>query len=88
MPTGGGRGYAPFVLTNDVKEGAAAADMWAMIINASGKAEAAYDNAVQEWTFLAADVADVNTVYGVFGYTLVLPFDAGGPVRGPGECSL
>lgn len=78
MPTGGGRGYAPFVLTNDVKESAVAvADMWAMSINASGKAEAAFDDAAQEWTFLAPDVADVNTIYGVFGYTLVLPFTAG-----------
>jgi hypothetical protein len=77
MPTGGGRGYAPKSLSNDLIVGSAVADKWAMSVNSSGKAEAVYDNATQDWTFQTADVADVNTVYGVFGYTLVLPFDAG-----------
>jgi hypothetical protein len=77
MPTGGGRGYAPVVLTNDMKEGVAAADWWTMLVNAFGKAEGVYDDAALEWTFLAPDVADVNTVYGAFGYTLVLAFTAG-----------
>lgn len=77
MPTGGGRGYANKALTNNIVEGAAMADKWAISINSSGKAEAQYSDAEQQWTFLAPDVADGNTVYGVFGYVLVLPFDAG-----------
>jgi hypothetical protein len=77
MPTGGGRGYAPFVLTNNVKEGVVVADKWAMMVNASGKAEATYSNATKVWTFLAPDVADVNTVFGVGGYFLILPFTTG-----------
>ena len=77
MPTGGGRGYAPFVLTNNVKEGVVVADKWAMTVNASGKAEATYSNALKVWTFLAPDVADVNTVFGVGGYFLILPFTTG-----------
>ena len=77
MPIGGGRGYEPKVLTNDLNLGAAAADRWAMVVNSAGKAEAVYDDATQDWIFQTADVADGNTVYGVFGYTLVLPFTAG-----------
>jgi len=78
MPTGGGRGYAQKELTNDLIETATpTADMWAISYNSSGKAQAQYDDAALEWAFLAADVADVNTVYGIFGYSWVLPFDAG-----------
>jgi hypothetical protein len=77
LPVGGGRGYAPKALTNDIVEGALAADKWGVSINAAGKAEGQYSNAEQVWTFQDADVADLNTVYGVFGYVLVLPFDAG-----------
>jgi len=77
LPTGGGRGYAAKVMTNDIVEGASVADRWAISINSAGKAEGQYSNAEQQWTFLAADVADGNTVYGVFGYVLVLPFNAG-----------
>jgi hypothetical protein len=77
LPTGGGRGYAPKAINNVLKEGAAAADLWAISINASGKAQAQYSNVPQEWTFQNADVADGNTFYGVFGYVLVVPFTTG-----------
>jgi len=77
MPTGGGRGYAAKALTNNIVEGAAAADKWAISINSSGKAEAQYSNVPQEWVFQNPDVADGNTVYGIFGYVLVLPFTTG-----------
>lgn len=77
MPTGGGRGYAAKALTNDIKEGVAVADKWAITINSSGKAEAQYSNVPQVWTFQDPDVADENSVYGVFGYVNVIPFDGG-----------
>jgi hypothetical protein len=77
LPSGGGRGYAAKPLSNSILEGAPVADKWAVSINSAGKAEAQYGNAAQEWTFLQPDVNDGNTVYGVFGYVLVLPFDAG-----------
>ena len=78
LPTGGGRGYAPFVLTNDVKEGLPlAADKWAMATNAAGKAEATYNDVTKTWTFLAQDAADLNTVYGAGGYFLMIPFTTG-----------
>jgi len=86
MPTGGGRTYERKVLTNEVVESAVAvADKWAVSFNASGKAQGQYDDAALEWQFAAADVADANTVYGIFGYTLVLAFTAGScPIR-PGD---
>jgi hypothetical protein len=77
MPSGGGRGYASKAPANEIVEGAAAANKWAISINSAGKAEAQYSNAEQQWTFLQPDVDDGNTVYGVFGYVLVLPFDGG-----------
>ena len=83
MPTGGGRTYAQKALTQDFAA-ALAADKWFLSLNASGKAEAAYHNTYLEFEFGAADVADVNTVQGVFAFTWVLPFDAGlvaGPIK-------
>jgi hypothetical protein len=83
MPAGGGRGYAPKVLSMDFAE-APAADKWCIGLNSAGKAEGQYHNTYLEWEFLAADVADGNTVYGVMAYTYVLPFDAGlaaGPIK-------
>jgi hypothetical protein len=77
LPTGGGRGYAQKALTNNLVEGAAAADKWAIAVNAAGKAEGQYHNAALEWVFNTVDVADANTAYGIFGYTWILPFDAG-----------
>ena len=77
LTTGPTYGYAPKVLSNDVKEGVAAADWWTILTNSAGKASAVYAAAAQEWTFLAPDVALLPTVYGVFGYCLVLPFTAG-----------
>lgn len=77
LPTGGGRGYAPKELSNDIVEVAAAADKWLISINSAGKAEGQYAIDPQLWIFQDADVADGNTVRGIFGYTLMLPFDGG-----------
>ena len=77
LPTGGGRGYAQKALTNVIVEDALAASKWFLSTNSSGKAEGAYDNAVQTWSFNAVDVADGYTYYGVFAYCWVLPFDGG-----------
>lgn len=77
LTTGATYGYAPKVLSNNVKEGAAAADWWTILTNSAGKASAVFAAAAQEWTFLAPDVALLPTVYGVFGYCLVLPFTTG-----------
>ena len=82
LTTGALFGYAPKVLSNDVVEGAAVADKWSILTNSAGKASAVYAAAAQEWTFLTPDVANLPTVYGYFGYTLVLPFTAGTqPIR-------
>jgi hypothetical protein len=86
LPTGGGRGYAQVALANEIVEDAEAASKWFLYMNAQGKAEAQYGLAVApvEWTFAAADVADGNSVCGVFGYVFVVPFDAGqseGPIK-------
>lgn len=78
MPDGGGRGYSRIELSNDIVENAVTADKWYVSLNSSGKAEARYDDISQDWTFAAADLADANTVYGIFAFTWVLPFDTGG----------
>jgi len=83
MPTGGGRTYAQKVLTQEFAA-ALAANKWYLSLNAAGKAEGAYHNTYLEWEFAAADVADVNTVRGVFAFCYVVPFDAGqseGPIK-------
>ena len=77
LTTGATYGYAPKVLSNNVKEGEAAADWWTILVNSAGKASGVYSNAVQLWTFLAPDVALLPTVYGYFGYTQVLAFTLG-----------
>lgn len=75
----GGRGYAPIALTRDLIETLATTAKWYISTDANGKASAQYGLAAtpQAWTFNAVDVADVTTVYGIFAYTWVLPFDAG-----------
>jgi hypothetical protein len=83
MPTGGGRTYAQKALTQDFAT-ALTANKWYLALNASGKAEGAYHNTYLEFEFAAADVADVNTVRGVFAFTWIVPFDAGlaaGPIK-------
>lgn len=77
MPTGGGRGYAQKELTNDIVRDVLTANKWFLSTNALGKAEGAYNNAVLTWAFTAVEVADANTVFGVFGYCRVLDFTAG-----------
>lgn len=77
MTTGGGRGYAAKELTNDIVVSALTASKWYVSTNAQGKAEGAYSNAVLSWAFNSVDVSDGYTVYGVFGYTWVLPFTSG-----------
>ena len=83
MPTGSSRTYAQKALTQDFAA-ALAANKWYLSLNASGKAEGAYHDTFLEFEFAAADVADVNTVRGVFAFTWLLPFDAGlvaGPIK-------
>ena len=83
MPTGGGRGYAPKTLAMDFAT-VLTADKWRLSINTAGKAEAQYSDDYQEFEFNAADVADGNTVYGVYAFTYTVPFSAGqaaGPVK-------
>lgn len=77
MPTGGGRAYAQKELTNAIVEDALAADKWFLYTNALGKGEGAYHNGVLSWVLNAFDLADANTVFGVFAYTWVLPFKEG-----------
>jgi hypothetical protein len=74
---GGGRAYARKELTVDLVEDAVAASTWFLTTNALGRAEGQYNNAVLSWAFNAVDVADAASVYGVFAFSWVLPFDAG-----------
>jgi hypothetical protein len=83
---GAGYGYAPVALTNDVLESATpTAAKWTIITNSAGKAEAVYGATAIEWTFLAPDVALLETCYGVYYATLVLPFTAGVYPIKPGD---
>lgn len=79
LTTGGGEGYAQIPLNNVLNETAPASGKWYVYLDANGKAAAQYGLTAipQAWTFNAQDVADVETVYGIFGYTWVLPFDTG-----------
>ena len=69
--------YVQKALTNDITQAALASAKWFVSTNAQGKAEAAYSNAVQSWAFNGTDVATGYSIYGVFAYCWVLPFDAG-----------
>jgi hypothetical protein len=78
LTTGASYGYAPKPLENVVKESATpTAGMWTIVTNSAGKASAVYGAAALSWVFLAPDVALLPTVYGVFGWSQVLPFTAG-----------
>jgi hypothetical protein len=84
MLTGGYRGYAEVALANDIVETGPAAGKWSLSQDAQGRAQVQYDLTAQIWTFAAADVADAATVYGIFGYTWILPFASGlsaGPIN-------
>ena len=76
---GGGEGYAQIALSRDIVEDAPASGKWYISTDANGKAVAQYGLAAapQAWTFNAQDVADSETVYGIFLFTWVLPFDQG-----------
>lgn len=73
-------GYQTKDLSNIVVTDALAAAKWFVTSNADGKAEATYGAAdgPQEWTFIADDIANGDTAYGVFMWTIVLPFTSGG----------
>lgn len=77
MPTGGGRGYAPIALPRTLNYTALALNQWYLSLNSSGKAQAQFSNVAQQWTMAAADVADGNTVQGMFVYCLKIPFITG-----------
>lgn len=70
-------GYAPKDLVNAVTESALTANKWYVATNASDKAEGQYSNAAQNWTFIDLDVANGETAYGVYAWTLILNFTAG-----------
>jgi hypothetical protein len=73
-------GYAVKDLGNDVVRDAPAAGKWFLTTNASGKAEAQYGLTAgpQEWTFTDVNVANVETAYGIYMWTLTLAFTSGG----------
>lgn len=76
-------GYATKDLANVVVTDALTASKWYVYTNASGKAEAQYGAAdtPQEWVFNAADVANGDTAYGIFMWSLTLDFTSGGTVE-------
>ena len=77
LTTGGGRGYARKELTTEMLATLRTASKWFITLNSLDKAEGQYDTGALTWTFNAVDVADGYTVYGVFAFTWVIPFDAG-----------
>jgi hypothetical protein len=77
MPSGSNRAYAAKELTNELVEAAIADAKWYMHLNATGKGEGVYSNLPLTWTLNSYDLADANTVYGLYAYTWVLPFTAG-----------
>lgn len=77
LTASGGRGYARKELSNDLVENALATNKWYVYTNATGKAEGAYHNGALSWTFNEVDVADGITVYGVFAFCQIIPFDGG-----------
>lgn len=76
MPSGGGRSYATKALAQDFAT-SETENKWYLSLNASGKAEGIYSDDYLDFEFNATDVLDENTVYGVFAYCYVIPFDAG-----------
>ncbi|MFZ5452434.1 MAG: hypothetical protein ACOZF2_11290 [Thermodesulfobacteriota bacterium] len=85
LATGGGRAYAPKILSPALVESALAADKWLLALNAQGKAEGQYHNAALTWVMAQADVNDAATLYGAFAYIWVLPFDGGVTEIKPGD---
>lgn len=79
MASGAGEGYVQIPLSRDIVENTPTTAKWYITTDANGKAVAQYGLAAapQAWTFNAVDVAAIETVYGIFGFTWVLPFDAG-----------
>lgn len=72
-------GYATKDLTNDICVDALTAAKWYMSVNADGKAEAQYGalDGPQEWVFNADDVANADTAYGIYMWTLSIGFTGG-----------
>lgn len=85
LPSGGGRGYSRKILANEIVETGLAANKWFVRMNADGKAEAQYHNQPLEFEFNSNDVADGNTIYGLFAITRVLPFKSGSSAINVGD---
>jgi hypothetical protein len=89
---GGGRGYATKNLPNVVNESALAAGQWFLGVDNSGRGSAQYCDPVGgpakpylEWAFNDFDMADNVTIYGAFGYALIIPFKQGATAINPGD---
>jgi hypothetical protein len=70
-------GYAPIALANDVCLDALTASKWYAAVDSNGRAAAQYNDVPVSWTFDSANVALGETAFGVYGYTIILPFDTG-----------
>jgi hypothetical protein len=70
-------GYAPIPLPNDVCLDSLTASKWYLSTDGNGRAAAQYNDVPVSWTFDSANVALAETAYGIYGYTIVLPFDTG-----------
>jgi hypothetical protein len=75
----GGRGYSRIALPPDLLETMETTGKWLISQDSTGKAkgQCGLASAPQAWIFNEVDVADVTTVYGIFAFIWVLPFDAG-----------
>ena len=76
-------GYATKDLANSVVTDALTAAKWYLSTNSDGKAEAQYGAADTplEWVFNADDVANSDTAYGIFMWSLTIAFTSGGTVE-------
>lgn len=90
LSQGGGRSYVTKDLPPVVVEDTLTEGKWYLATDVLGKGAAQYCDGAPpatylEWTFAAADVADAPTVYGAFGWTLIIPFANGSAQINPGD---
>ena len=76
-------GYQTKDMSNSIVTDVLTADKWYVYTNEDGKAEAQYgaEDTPLEWVFVADDVANDDTAYGVMMWSIVLDFTSGGVER-------
>ena len=92
LPQGANYSYATKNLGNIVQEAGLTPGTWFVAPDSTGKEAAQYCDAAGnaaapylQWSFNANDVASAPTVYGAFGWTLIVPFTSGNNQINPGD---